>query len=274
MQKRPLSALFLLSVLAAWPLRAEIKTEALGYEIDGQEYEGFIAFPARPETEKAPGVLVVHDWTGLHDFARQQAEKLARLGYVALAVDMYGVGQRASNPEEAKALSAPFYADRSLFRTRIAAALELLREQKQVDPKRLGAIGFCYGGTTVLELARSGADVAGVVSFHGGLAPGPEPDASAVQCRILALHGTFDPHVPPADVAAFMEEMNKAKVSYKLVAYPQAVHAFTNPEAGNDPSKGAAYNAEAANDAFSEMKRFFAELFNPPVSLPQDTAMR
>ncbi len=252
----------------------QARERSFEYEIDGEKYEALVVRPDRTDGEKLPGVLVVHDWTGPNAFARAQAEKLAALGSVGFAVDLYGVGKRAANPEEAKELSAPFYENRELFRARMRAALEELKKEKGVDLARLGAIGFCFGGTAVLELARTGADVKGSVSFHGGLKPGADSGAGKVTGRILVLHGVRDPHVPPADLAALMEELNAAQVYYKVVGYPMAVHAFTNPEAGDDPSKGAAYNPEAANDAFSEMKRFFAELFTPPVSLPPDTAMR
>lgn len=267
-------ALFAVGTLTAGRAGAQIKTLPLEYEIGGQSFEGYIARPELPSGDKQPGVLVVHDWTGHNPFARRQAENLAKLGYVALAVDLYGKGIHAADPGEAGKLAAPFYEDRGLFRARMAAALDVLKTQPDVDADRLGAMGFCFGGTAVLELARLGADVKGVVSFHGGIAPADPPDASKVRCRILVLHGTFDPHVPPADVAAFMQEMNAAKVHYKFVGYPNAVHAFTNPEAGNDPSQGAAYAPEAAHASFSEMKRFFTGLFTPATSLPPDTAMR
>lgn len=253
---------------------AQIETMPLEYRIGEDVFQGFIARPRLDAAEKRPGILVVHDWTGHNAFARAQAENLARLGFVGFAVDLYGKGISAAGPEEAGKLAAPFYENRDRFRVRMNAALDFLRQQPNVDGERLGAIGFCFGGTAVLELARSGADVKGVVSFHGGLKPGNPPDASRVRARILVLHGNLDPHVPPADVAAFMEEMNAARVSYKFVGYPDAVHAFTNPEAGNDPSKGVAYSPEVARAAFSEMKRFFTELFTPATSVPQDTAWR
>ena len=240
----------------------EIQTEPLTYQVGDQTYEGSVSRPVKLDG-KVPGVLVAHDWTGYGPFPRARAEDLAKLGYVALALDLYGQGVHAKNPEEAAKLSAPFYQDPSLFRTRARAALDELLKQPGVDPERVGAIGFCFGGATVLELARSGADVRGVVTFHGSLKTSQPARPGAVKAKeLLILHGANDPLVPPAEVAAFKKEMDGAGVTYKLIAYPGAVHAFTNPEAGNDPSKPTAYNAAAAESAYGEMRAFFAGLFS------------
>ncbi|MBV9657842.1 MAG: dienelactone hydrolase family protein [Verrucomicrobia bacterium] len=245
---------------------AEPKTTPVTYHIGAEEFEGCFAEPAKSTVGSAgavPGVLVVHDWTGLGPFAQARAVQLAKLGYIAFAADMYGKGKRASQNDRAAAgaLAKPFYQDFSLFRVRAQAALAELLKRPGVDPQRIGAIGFCFGGTTVLELARSGADMKGVVSFHGGLKSPNTADAKNVKGRLLVLHGSLDPSVPPADVAGFMTEMNTAGVAYKLVAYPRSVHAFTNPEAGTDISKGVAYNAQAAEAAYGEMRQFFSEIF-------------
>ncbi len=242
-----------------------VETQTAAYKIGAEEYEGYVARPAKTSASgaSAPGVLVVHDWTGCGPFAKARAEQLAKLGYVAFALDMYGKGRRAApgDREAAGALAKPFYQDFSKFRAPAQAGLAELLKQPGVDPKRIGAIGFCFGGTTVLELARSGADLAGVISFHGGLKTPNMAEAKNVKGQLLILHGAIDPSVPPADVAGFMNEMNTAGVSYKLIAYPRSVHAFTNPEAGSDISKGAAYNAQAAEAAYGEMRRFFGEVF-------------
>ena len=256
---------FLLFAVLTLPLAAmaepEIQTEPVTYRIGDQTYEGCVSRPVRLEG-KVPGVLVAHDWTGFGPFSRARAEQLAKLGYIALALDMYGQGVHAKNPEEAAKLSAPFYKDYSLFRTRAQAALAELLKQPGVDPERIGAIGFCFGGTTVLELARSGADVRAVVTFHGGLKTTRPATVGTVKAQeLLILHGANDPLVPPADVAAFKQEMDAAKVPYKFIAYPGAVHAFTNPEAGNDPSKPTAYNPQAAEAAYGEMRAFFKRIF-------------
>ncbi len=244
---------------------SNVEGQVYPYKIGAEEFEGYLARPAKSAGGAAslPGVLVVHDWTGCGPFAKARAEQLAKLGYVALAVDMYGKGKRA-NPSEAgsaAALAKPFYTNFSLFRERAQPALDELLKQPGVDAKRVGAIGFCFGGTTVLELARSGANLQGVISFHGGLKTPNTADAKSVKGQLLVLHGALDPMVPPAEVAGFMDEMNKAGVPYKLVAYPKSVHAFTNPDAGSDLSKGAAYNPQSAEAAYGEMRRFFGEIF-------------
>ena len=246
---------------SAAPADADIVTKTLVYKIGNDAFEGYLASPARPASDKVPGVLVVHDWTGNGAFARARADQLAKLGYVAFALDMYGQGNRAKNPEEAGKLAGPFYKDFSLFRQRGLPALEELAKQPGVDPKRLGAIGFCFGGTTVLELARAGSDLKGVVTFHGGLKTPNGADDKNIKGQLLILHGAIDPMVPPADVATTMTDLNAAKIPYKFIAYPNAVHAFTNPEAGNDNTKPTAYNPAAAEDAYAQMRRFFGEIF-------------
>ena len=239
-----------------------IETKSITYQIGADTFEGCVSRPAKLAGATAPGVLVAHDWTGYGPFPRERAEQLAKLGYIALALDMYGKGIHANNPDEAKKLSAAFYAQPALFATRAQAALAELLKQPGVDPERIGAIGFCFGGATVLELARSGANVQGVVTFHGSLEPGSPIAPGGIKAKeILVLHGSRDPLVKPADVAKFMDEMNTAHVPFRLVAYPNAVHAFTNPEAGNDPAKPTAYNPEAATAAYAEMETFFHRLF-------------
>ncbi len=238
-----------------------IETKTVTYQIGGKTYEGCVSRPVKVDG-KTPGILVAHDWTGYGPFPKARAEQLAREGYIALALDMYGQGIHASSPDEAKRLSGEFYKDSSLFRVRAQAAYDELLKQSGVDPARIGAIGFCFGGATVLELARSGANVAGVVTFHGSLSTDKPARPGDIKAReILVLHGGRDPMVKPADVAGFMDEMNHAEVPFRLVAYPNAVHAFTNPEAGNDPGKGVAYNAPAAEAAYQEMDAFFKQVF-------------
>ncbi len=249
--------------LSAAPADVPIETKTVIYQIGGDTFEGCVSRPAKIEG-KVPGILVAHDWTGYGPFPKARAEQLAKLGYVALALDMYGQGVHAKSSEEAGKLAGKFYQDASLFRVRSQAALAELLKQPGVDPERVGAIGFCFGGATVLELARSGANVRGVVTFHGSLKTGRPADAGTIKAKeILVLHGSRDPLVPPADVAGFMTEMNTAKVPFRLVAYADAVHAFTNPEAGNDPGRPTAYDAGAATAAYGEMDAFFARLFTP-----------
>ena len=239
---------------------AALKTRTVEYKQGKTVLQGYLAFDDSTKG-KRPGVLVVHEWMGLNDYVKRRAEQLAGLGYVAFAADIYGKGVRPKNPAEAGAQAKIYRDDRKLLRARAAAGLDVLRKDRNVDPKRIGAIGYCFGGTTVLELARSGADVAGTVSFHGGLATPTPEDARKIKGRVLALHGADDPHVPPKEVAAFEDEMRKAKVDWQLVAYGGAVHSFTNPASGNDPSKGAAYNERADKRSWEAMKLLFGEIF-------------
>ena len=240
--------------------RAEIHTETIEYKQGDTVLEGYLAFdPA--VAGKRPGVLVVHDWMGQGPFSKSRAEALAKLGYVAFAADIYGKGVHPANPKEAGETASKYKSDRKLMRERVQAALDVLKGQTNVDPTRIGAIGYCFGGTCVLELARSGADVAGVVTFHGGLdTPTPE-DAKQIKGKVLVLHGADDPFVKPSDVAAFEDEMRKAAVDWQIVFYANAVHSFTNPAAGTDNSKGAAYNAKADARSWEAMKTFFNEIF-------------
>ena len=250
----------LLGLLCAGAARAAVHTEKIRYKHDGKELEGYLAYDDAIK-EKRPGVLVVHEWTGHNRYVQKRARQLARLGYVAFALDMYGKGVLAKSPQEAAKLAAPFKEDRKMMRERATAGLNVLRKQSQVDTKRLAAIGYCFGGTTVLELARSGADLAGVVSFHGDLSSPNPDDAKNIKAKVLALHGADDPFVPDKVVAAFEKEMRDGGVDWELVKYGNAVHSFTNPDAGNDNKKGAAYNAKADQRSWEAMKTFFDEIF-------------
>jgi dienelactone hydrolase len=256
-----LSICILMVLVAATVTRAAVKTKEIPYRDGSKELLGFLAYD-NAQTGKRPGVLIAHEWTGHNPYVRARAKQLARLGYVAFALDMYGKGVLAKSPQEAAQMAAPLKKDLKMMRARAMAGLDVLRAQPQVDTKRLAAIGYCFGGTTVLELARGGADLAGVVSFHGDLSnPNPE-DAKNIKAKVLALHGADDPFVPPAQVAAFEDEMRKADVDWQLVKYGDAVHSFTNPGAGNDKKRGAAYNKKADRRAFKAMLAFFDEIFN------------
>lgn len=245
-----------------WALEAQaaLHTELVEYKHGEAALEGYLAYDDVTSTPR-PGVLVVHEWKGLGPYAMHRAEQLAQLGYVAFAVDMYGKGIRAKDHEEAAKLSGVYRSGRQLMRARITAALEWLAHQPFVDASRIAAIGYCFGGTTVLELARSGAPVVGVVSFHGGLDTPNRSDAQQITGRVLVLHGANDPFVGSEQVAAFEQEMQQAKVRYRLIRYPGAVHSFTVPEAGDDPSKGMAYNKEADRQSWEAMKAFLQEVF-------------
>jgi len=242
---------------------AEVKTETVVYQDGDVKLEGFLAYDSDLVAEadtKVPGVLVVHQWMGLTDYEKRRCRELAALGYVAFALDIYGQGIRPDNAGEAGKLATVYKKDRTLYRQRLNLGLEQLKSRPYVASDHCGAIGYCFGGTGVLELVRSGADVEGVVSFHGGLdSPSPE-DGKNIKAEILVCHGEDDPFVPAADIAAFKDELEKADVKYEMIVYPNAVHSFTQPMAGDDNSKGAAYNAEADKKSFTSMKAFFKRL--------------
>ena len=240
--------------------RAEVVSEVVEYKQGDMVLEGYMAYD-NAISGKRPGVLVVHEWKGVGPYVKRRAEQLAKLGYIAFAADIYGKGVRLQTNDEAAKVAAIYKNDRKLMRARAAAGLEVLKNHKLTDTKRMAAIGYCFGGTTVLELARSGAEIAGVVSFHGGLdTPAPE-DAIQIKATVLALHGGDDPFVPVEHVIAFQDEMRKGGVDWQMLVYGGAVHSFTVPEAGDDPSRGAAYNERADTRSWEALKTFFAEIF-------------
>ncbi|HSM93030.1 MAG TPA: dienelactone hydrolase family protein [Anaeromyxobacteraceae bacterium] len=255
---RPLAALVILA--SAGPAHGAVRARTVEYRQGETVLEGYVAYDDAPAA-KRPGVLVVHEWTGINPYTRRRVDQLAALGYVAFAADVYGKGVRPATPKEAAALAGRYKADRALLRARLQAALAELRRQPGVDPAKIAAIGYCFGGTGALELARSGADLLGVVSFHGGLDTPTPGDAKNIKAKVLALHGADDPFVTEAAVKGFEDEMRAAKVDWQLVKYSGAVHGFTNPDNGADTSKGAAYDADADRRSWIAMKDFFDELF-------------
>lgn len=252
----------ILSLLFAAPVAAEIKTEVIEYQDGDTVLEGFAAWDTSKTDMKKPGVLVVHQWMGLTDYEKRRCRELAELGYVAFALDIYGKGVRPDNPQDAGAQAGKFKQDRELFRRRLTLGLEQLKSHPVCNSEKLAAIGYCFGGTGVLELARTGANVDGVVSFHGGLdSPTPE-DGKNVKAKILICHGADDPFVPKDDIEAMIAEFNEADVDWQMISYSGAVHSFTQPMAGNDNSRGAAYNEKADERSWKAMKTFFGELFD------------
>jgi len=248
-----------LASLGVAPALAEVHTETVTYRQGDQVLEGYLAYDTKG-TSRRPGLIIVHDWMGLGEDARARARQMAELGYVAFAADIYGQGIRPGSPAEAAKMAGAFYKDRALLRARIRSAFEVLAIRDDVDAAKMLAMGYCFGGSAVLELARSGAPVKGVVSFHGGLAnPHPE-DAGNITGKVLILHGAIDPHVSPEEMSQFQKEMNEAKVDYQVHTFPQTVHSFTIKGAGNDLSKGAAYNAQSDRRSFALMKAFFEEV--------------
>jgi dienelactone hydrolase len=242
--------------------QAQIETKMVEYRDGDTVLEGFVAWKAGSTSQAAPGILVVHQWMGLTDYEQGRCRQLAELGYVAFALDIFGKGVRPQSPQEAGKLAGIYKNDRELYRRRLNLGLEQLRQQPGVSQQHLGAIGYCFGGTGVLELARSGADVEAVVSFHGGLdSPSPE-DGKSIRGSILICHGEDDPFVPAADIAAMKTELNTAEVDWQMISYAHAVHSFTQPMAGNDNSRGAAYNELADKRSWRAMRSFFEEAFS------------
>ena len=249
----------LMSLFCAASLPAAVQFQKIEYKDGDTVCEGLLIYDDLFQGKRS-GMLVAHQWKGLTDYEKMRGEMLALRGHVVLCADIYGKGVRADNPKDAAALAGKYKSDRSLLRSRINAALQTLRANERVNPKQIAAIGYCFGGTTVLELARSGADVSGVVSFHGGLGTPTPADGKNIKAKVLALHGADDPFVPAEEVMAFQKEMRDAKVDWQLVAYGGAVHSFTDRNAGNDNSKGAAYNAQADLRSWREMKMFLDEV--------------
>jgi dienelactone hydrolase len=251
-----LAALF----LTAGSAMAQFRMEPVEYKQGDAVLDGYIAYDAAAKGPR-PGVVIVHDWMGVGDYVKMRAEQIVKLGYVAFVADIYGKGVRPKNSQEASQQAGKYRADRPLLRARAQAALDELKKRDFVDQKRVAAMGYCFGGGTVLELARSGSPLVGVVSFHGNLdTPNPD-DAKNIKGKVLVMHGGDDPFVPAKDVQAFQDEMKKAKVDWEFVAYGGAVHAFTQKGAGDDPSKGAAYNESADRRSFARMEAFFGEIF-------------
>jgi dienelactone hydrolase len=234
-----------------------LQTKKIEYRDGDVLLEGYYAFEDAV-AGKRPVVLVAHDWSGRNLFAEKKAEKLAELGYVGFALDMYGKGILGKTKDEKMALISPFMQDRRQVARRMLSAFNTVRQLEQSDPHRVGAIGFCFGGLCVLDLARSSADVRGVVSFHGLLSAPPHPLAHTIRAKILVLHGHDDPMAPPAQVAEFQKEMTAAKADWQTLVYGNTLHAFTNPEA-NDPRFGTVYNAIADCRSWTAMKSFFKE---------------
>jgi dienelactone hydrolase len=253
---------FWVLVVAVWAGRADakVRTQVVEYKQGDAVLEGYLAYDDAWKG-KHPGVLVVHAWMGLDDNAKKRAEMLARLGYVAFAADIYGKGIRPKTRDEAGNLAGKYKGDRKLLRERVNAGFEALLHQPNVDASKTAAIGYCFGGTSVIELARSGAKVSGIVSFHGGLDSPSPADAKSITGKVLVLHGAADPFEKPADFAAFQKELADANVDWQLVAYGGAVHCFTDQSAGRDASTGCAYDPVADARSWAAMRAFFDELF-------------
>lgn len=238
-----------------------IKEESAGFTVDGKNYSGFVYYDENLK-DKRPGIIVVPEWWGLNDYPKSRARQLAGLGYVALVIDMYGDGMLAANPQEAQTLATPFYQNPALTKPHIDAAIEKIKSFPQTDTSKIAAIGYCFGGFVVLNAAKLGARLKGVVSFHGSLG-GPAPDKNVLKAKMLICHGGADEFENP-HVAAFKKQLEDANADYDFIVYPGATHAFTNPAATENGKKfnmPIKYNAEADAASWNDMKEFFKEIF-------------
>lgn len=239
-------------------LPAAIKTQVIEYKQGDTVLEGFLAWDDA-STARRPAVIVVHEWWGNNDYSRQRARQMAELGYVGFAIDMFGKGNITTEVPKAQEW-AGLYRTTPVGLDRAKAALETLKAQPTVDPNRIAAIGYCFGGSVSLQMARAGLPIVGIVSFHGGLA-NPNPPASQIKAKVLVCHGADDPFVPQTDVTAFMDEMKKSNADWQLIQYSGAVHTFTNPDAGKAGLQGVAYNKNADVRSWEAMKDFLTEVF-------------
>ena len=262
-----LSALFLTACNNETKQNAEtkppkLKEEAITYKVDSLNMNSFLVFNENKEG-KRPAVLVVHEWWGLNDYVKSRAKQLAELGYVALAVDMYGNGRMGTDVQTANALAMPFYQNPQMAKSHFDAALNKLKENPNVDTTKIAAIGYCFGGAVVLGVAKMGEDLKGVVSFHGNLF-GVPADKNLLKAEILVCHGGADSFVQKPEVDQFKKEMDSIGAKYTLIVYDSATHAFTNPQAtewGQKFKLPLAYNAAADTSSWNEMKNFFDRIF-------------
>ena len=259
MTARIMPRLALAFVLACGIAQAKIVTKSVPYEHNGQKLEGFLAYDDSRAGPR-PGVLVIHEWWGLNDYVKDRARQLAQMGYVAFAADMYGDAKVTRDPKQAQEWSGAI-GKGGLMAPRSKAGLEVLRAQPQVDPAHLAAIGFCFGGSTVLQLAYSGEPLDAAVTFHGGLMAPQEAQLAKIKAPILILHGAEDTFIKPETIDQVRVSLDKGKVDWYMVTYAHAVHAFSNPDADSFKIPGIGYNEKAARRSWDEMQRFFQEQF-------------
>ncbi len=255
-------ALIAASALAAWSASAEVKTREITYTHDKTQLQGFIAWDDAVKG-KRPGVLVIHEWWGHNQHARNQAVRLAKAGYVGFALDLYGKGKLAEHPKDAQAMSSALMKDPAVVKARFDAALAELKKDPNVDPKKIGVVGYCMGGAVALQMAREGEDLQAIATFHASLAAPEKPAAKgAVKPRILVNTGAADPFVPPAAVDAFKKEMADAGARAEVVSYPTAKHGFTNPDAGKHGMDALAYDAAVDKASWEASMKMFKEAFS------------
>ncbi|GMU83274.1 MAG: dienelactone hydrolase [Planctomycetota bacterium] len=255
-----MTTILVLLVSMAVIARAEIVTKTIEYKHGDVTLKGYLAYDDKVETPR-PGVIVVHEWWGLTEHMKKMTRDVAALGYVAFAVDMYGEGVTTDQTEKAAELAGGIRKDLQTYRDRAKAGYETLAKMDIVNRSHIAAIGFCFGGTTVLNMAYSGLPLAGVVSFHGSLVAPEGEDLTRIKARILVLHGADDPLVSPESIKAFHEGMRKAKADWQMMYYGGAVHSFTNPTADKTGIPGVKYDAKTDKRARQAMKDFFDEIF-------------
>ena len=256
---------FTLLFLLYWtfPAFAAVVGETVSYNTGDFAMEGYLAYDDSITT-KRPGILVVHEWWGHNEYARKRARMLAELGYTAFAVDMYGEGKQADHPKDASKFSAEIKQNLPVARLRFGAALQVLQNHPSVDPEHIAAIGYCFGGGLVLQMARQGVDLDAVVSFHGSLATDTPAIKGTVKARILVCDGADDKLVTPGQIQSFLKEMKAAGVDYKFISYPGAKHSFTNPDADTYAEKfniPVGYNATADQKSWQDMQNFLKDTF-------------
>ncbi len=255
--------LFVLMLMSVVASRAGVVGMQVEYSADSVMLKGYIAYDDAIK-DKKPGVLVVHEWWGNNEYVHKRADMLAALGYVALAVDMYGDGKQAGHPDDAGKFAGEVMKNMPVMKARFNAGLDLLKLHEAVDPARIGAIGYCFGGGVVLGMARDGANLKGVVSFHGSLATQSPAEKGKVKAKILVCNGEDDKFISADDIKNIKAEMKSAKVDFTFVNYPGAIHAFTNPgatETGKKFGLGIAYNEKADKKSWVEMQEFFKKVF-------------
>jgi dienelactone hydrolase len=255
----PIVVLLTFSLLSS-TAGAKVVTTRIDYQQGGIALQGLLAYDDSVTTPR-PGIVIFPEWWGLTDYPSHRAEQLAELGYVAFAADMYGKGVATEDPAEAGKLSNKLYDDPKLLRARAQAGLDVLKKDSHVNPQKLAAIGYCFGGACALELARSGADLLAVVSFHGSLTTAHPEDAKNIKGKILICTGGDDAFVPDAQVAAFEDEMRKADVDWTVITYGGAHHAFTNPDADKHNIPNISYNARADRRSWVAMRLMFDGVF-------------
>ena len=251
-------SLFTCVIVSSTAVHAGVQSKKMTYKHGDVDCHGFLAWDDSIDGAR-PGVLVVHEWWGLNDYARSRAEQLAKLGYIALAADMYGEGKTAAHPQEAGQMAGKVRANVADWRKRATAALDVLKSHPQCDKTRLAVIGYCFGGSTALQLAFSGADIKAAVSFHGSLPTPTDAEVKQIKARILVCHGADDSFIPDASIKAFRDALDKGDAKYDFISYRGAKHSFTVPDADKHNNPGMKYDKAADEGSWKEMQALFRQ---------------